>query len=183
MSCADPISFARLVDYWAGELDAAEVDRVDEHLLACASCSGESMSVSRLVGALRGSIPPIVSAEQARELAARGLVVVTNDFVPDERKEVLFERGVDVLLHRLGGLALGDVQRVGVVVRGGPALDVMMHDDFVPFDRERGEVLVACQRHFAGMPAEVVFEVQAHHASGDVTRARFVVPHVFEGWP
>jgi hypothetical protein len=182
MSCAEPIAFARLVDYWAGDLDEAESDRIDEHLMGCAHCTRESESVARLAAVFRGWIPPIVSADQVRELAARGLVVVTNDFAPGERKEVVFGVGVDLLVHRLGGLALADATRVGVVVTAGPGDDMMMQDDWVPFDRERGEVLVACQRHFAGQPADVAFEIHVHHASGEVTRTRYVVPHVFEGW-
>ncbi len=182
MSCAEPIPYAQLVDYWAGDLDAVEVDRIDEHLMGCEHCSRESASIVRLVTALRGAVPPIVSADQVRELQACGLVVVTNDFVPDERKEAYFAVGVDLLVHRLGGLALGDATRVSVVVKAGPGEDTMMKDDFVPFDRDRGEILVACQRHFEGPPSDVVFEVHTHHESGAVTLARYLVPHVFEGW-
>lgn len=180
MSCSEPIPFARLVDYWAGDLETAEVDAIDEHLLGCAHCTGESVSVARLVTALRGAIPPIVSAEQLRELAARGLAIVTNDFTPGERKEVVFARGVDLLVHRLGGLALADATSVSVEVTVESTHALLMRDDGVPFDRERGEVLIACQRHFASMPPDVVFEVSVHRASGAVTRTRYAVPHVFD---
>jgi hypothetical protein len=182
VSCSEPIAFARLVDYWAGDLDDDEVDRIDEHLMGCAHCTRESASIARLAAAFRGAIPPIVSADEVRQLAARGLAIVTTDFAPDERKEVAFARGVDLMVHRLGGLALADATRVSVVVTAGPGDDVIGQDDWVPFDRERGELLVACQRHFAGPPADVVFEVHVHRADGEVTRTRYVVPHVYEGW-
>ena len=35
MTCANPIAWATLVDYWAGDLNDAETAVVDEHLFGC----------------------------------------------------------------------------------------------------------------------------------------------------
>lgn len=179
MSCTTPIAFDVLVDYWAGELADDEVDRIDAHVIGCASCAAESEAVERIVAAFHGRIPPVISAEQLAALHREGLVVVENPFAPGERKEVRFDPHVDVLVHRLGGLALADVTRVQVVVRCESNDALLLEDDFVPFDRTRGEVLIACQRHFAALPSDVVFEVLAHDDAGRVTSARYAVPHVF----
>jgi len=50
-------------------------------------------------------------------------------------------------------------------------------------------VLIACQRHFAGLPPDIAFDVRAHEAvgsaaepgagGGPVSLATFLVPHVF----
>lgn len=40
-------------------------------------------------------------------------------------------------------------------------------------------MLIACQRHFAGFPTDIVFDVRAYEPSGVVTLTSFAVPHVF----
>jgi hypothetical protein len=177
--CAAPLAWEQLIDYWAGDLDGAETDRIDEHLFGCAACSAESARVARIVQAFRDALPSVVSAEQVGALRARGLVVEENHFAPGQRQEVGFEPHVDILLHRLGGLDLARVERVQVTVRAESTQEVLAEDHFAPFDRERGEVLIACQRHFANLPPDIVFDVRAHEASGAQSLATFSVPHIF----
>jgi hypothetical protein len=50
----------------------------------------------------------------------------------------------------------------------------------VPFDRDSGEVLIACQRHFVAFPPTIVAEVRARDATGSTRAARYPIPHVFE---
>ena len=50
----------------------------------------------------------------------------------------------------------------------------------VPFDAAAGEVLIACQRHYASFPPDIVFEVTAHRAGGPVLAARYTVLHVYD---
>ncbi len=38
-SCIAPIPFTALVDYWFGELQQNDEERIEEHLLGCAQCS------------------------------------------------------------------------------------------------------------------------------------------------
>ncbi len=57
--------------------------------------------------------------------------------------------------------------------------DVVFEDHFAPFDRARGEVLVACQRHFSSLPPDIAFDVRAHDPSGRVSLTTFTVPHRF----
>jgi hypothetical protein len=57
----------------------------------------------------------------------------------------------------------------------------MLEEPFAPFDRERGEVLVACQQHFAELPPDVVFDVRVIPRGGPPARdVRYVVPHLFQ---
>jgi len=179
-ACTTPIPFAQLVDYWSDDLADAEVERIDEHVIACGRCAAESAAVAGIVHAFRVAIPPVVSAAHLRELAARGLVVEENPVGPGDRKPVVFPTGVDILLHRLYGLELAAVTRVRVIVRSESSGEVMHEDLDAPFDRDRGEVLIACQRHFASMPPDVLFEVHAQHGHGETTVVRYAVPHVFD---
>jgi Putative zinc-finger len=178
-ACTTPIAWEHLVDYWAGDVDPAETDRIDEHLFGCASCTAESARVARIVEGFRAAIPAVVSAQQVSELRAQGLIVEENDFAPGERKEATFERHVDVLVHRLGGLDLARAERVQVGIRIVAGDRLVFEDHFAPFDRERGVVRIACQRHFANLPRDVLFDVRAHEPSGAITLTTFAVPHVF----
>lgn len=177
--CSHPIAWERLVDYWAGDLDDADTDVVDEHLFACEACSAESAGVARIVQAFRTAIPAVVSPAQTAELRARGLVVEENRFEPGERVEVIFEPDVDILIHHLSGIDLSRAERVHVGVRIESTGAVVFEEHFAPFDRDRGEVLIACQRHFAGLPPDVAFDVRVHEQNGRTLEATYSVPHVF----
>ena len=49
----------------------------------------------------------------------------------------------------------------------------------MPFEREEGAVLVACQRHYASLPPDTVMEVSIH-APGEAARtATYTILHQF----
>jgi hypothetical protein len=177
--CASPIGWSRLVDYWASDLDASESDRLEEHLFGCEACSAEMARVARTAEALRTAIPAVLAPEQLLQLRARGLVVEDNFVTPGTRREAEFRPGVDLLVHHLQGLALAHAERVEVSGRIESTGEVVFEDHFAPFDRARGEVLIACQRHFAHLPPDVAFDVRTHDRGGGVSQATYVVPHVF----
>lgn len=177
-TCASPISTERLVAYWANDLDAAEIDAIDEHVFACETCAHESARLEQIAHALRDRFPPTVSRADVETMRAGGSVIRENEFVPDNRTTALFERGVDVMIHRLRGLSLADAERVDVLVRS-EANGPMFQDMYVPFDVERGEVLIACQRHFEAFPADVAFDVRVHHRDSAPTTSTYFIPHVF----
>jgi hypothetical protein len=179
MSCATPIPGPELVAYWAGDLAADEVDRLDEHLLSCSACTAESARVAAVAQALRSFIPPVISREMLSTLRARGTRLVEHTFLPGERQSVVFRSDLELLIHRLAGLDLAQAVRVGISIRAESTGQVMMEDPDIPFDAQDG-VLIACQRHFAAMPPDVLFEVHAVSASGAEQSAVYLVPHVFE---
>lgn len=182
-ACATPIPFDQLVDYWTNELETAAIDAIDEHVFGCAPCAGELERVQRVVGAIRGGLPPVISNEQLAGLRAQGLTIVENTFEPGTRREITFAAATDLMIHRLAGLALADATRVSVTVRsesGG-----LVHEEpFAPFDPATGEVLIACQRHFSLFAADVVFDVRVHAPSRPLPQlATYVIPHVFVSRP
>ena len=179
-TCASPIAWERLVDYWANDLDGAKTDRVDEHLMACDVCSVACARVAAVREAVRQEIPPFVSHVRVEALRARGLRIVENPTVKGERVPVTFGANVDILLHRLGGLDLRGVDRVSVKVIQEATGEVVLDEPHVPFDAGTGEILVACQRHFGAYSRTIVFEVRAHETSGAEQIARYAIPHVFE---
>src|SRR3712207_127730 len=38
-ACAQPISSADVFDYWAGELESRDQERIEEHVFTCAACA------------------------------------------------------------------------------------------------------------------------------------------------
>jgi hypothetical protein len=169
-----------LVAYWAGDLAPAEVDRLDEHLMGCATCSAASARVSAVTEALRAMIPPFVNHATLDALRRLGHRIRENPLQPDDRRTVVFGADTDLLIHKLTGLDLTTATTVGIVITVEETGDVLLAEPSVPFDRGSGEVLIACQPHFAALPPNIVAEVRARDATGAERLVRYPIPHVFE---
>lgn len=180
MSCRTPLSSEELVAYWANDLAPGDVDRVDEHLMGCESCSAESGRIAAVAEAVRVFVPPVVTRAMLTRFRGEGMRIDENTFAPGMRQSVVFRAGTDLLVHRLVGLDLSSAERVRVTVSVESTGEVMMEVPDAPFDASEG-VLIACQRHFASLPPDVVMEVRAVEASGAEHRAVYTIPHVFEG--
>lgn len=178
-ACTRPIPWDVLVAYWANDLPEAELDQVETHLMACDACTTESESVAQLSQTLRELLPPLLRPEQVEQLRARGLVVVDNPMRPGERRQVSFPRGVDILLHRLQGLALEQAASVHFTLHDEDTGSLIAEVPDAPFDRARGEILVACQLHYAHMPPNTVAECEVRLANGDTQRTRYTILHLF----
>lgn len=178
MSCSSPLSWADLVAYWAGDLAPTQAEGMEEHLMGCSSCSAQSERVSAVVEGLRGLIPPVVSRAKLATLRERGMRIVENSFVPG-RKDVVFPRDADLLVHRLTGFDLSNAARVRVAVKIESSGATLVEDPLAPFDVHDG-VLIACQQHFSELPPDVLIEVAAIDASGSERLARYSIPHAFE---
>jgi hypothetical protein len=178
VSCRAPLPYDRLVDYWSTDLAVEDNDAIEAHLFRCESCTAVAERLGVLVQAFRTQIPMVVLPSDVVALRERGLTVVDNVFMPGVRSPVAFEPGTDLLVHHLGGLDLSDAQRVEVSVRSESAGPISV-ELFAPFDRERGEVLIACQRHFSALPPDIVFDVRVHRGSALPTVTTYLVPHVW----
>jgi hypothetical protein len=61
--------------------------------------------------------------------------------------------------------------------------DILFQAKDAPFDRETGEILIACQRHFSVFPPNIVFDVVTRDASQRETLTVYAVPHAFANTP
>ncbi len=165
MTCLNPLDWGTLVDYWAGDLDAAASDTVEDHLFGCADCTAAAARVAGVTEALRAALPPVVSRERIERLRARGARIRENDFLPGDRREVVFVRDADLLIHRLSGLDLTHADRVDFRIAAESTGELLASVEGVPFDPNEGAVLVACQRHYATMPADTVISLAIHTPS------------------
>lgn len=178
--CSRPIPPEQLTAYWSEDLSPEELDAVEAHLMGCPHCSEASARVAAITTALGAMVPVLVTRVALEELRGRGLRIVEGTLSPGERRPVVFERDVDLLIHRLGGLDLARVERVRFLLRVEETGEVILDDPRAPFERDTGEVLLACQRHFAAFPPNVVAEVRARDPSGAEHVATYVIPHTFE---
>jgi len=160
-------SFEELVAYFAGDHDGEGA--LEEHLFSCDACTREASRVAAITETLRSDIPPVIESARLSLLRARGLRVVENEFLPGDH-EIVFPRDVDVMVHRLGGLNLSAATSVGVRIFVESTDRTLVEIPAVKFDRDAGAVLIACQRHFAVMPPDVVMEVTVRGAAERVER-------------
>ena len=178
-ACVRAIGWERAVAYLAGELPADDEADLELHLLGCAACTETVARAGAVVEALRALVPPVVSRATLARLQARGVRVREQGFAPGARGQVVFTPDVDLLIHRLEGLALADARRVDVTVVHDGSGRVLVEVADVPFDPAAGQVLIACHRHYASMPPDIAFEVTAHTPDGTTRAGRVTVDHVF----
>ena len=179
--CTSPLAQETLVAYWADDLEAAQLDAVEEHLMRCESCTSEATRLSAVAFALSAVIAPFVDHAGLEALRARGSLQIRENVVqPDVRATVVFTADTDLLVHKLIGLDLTRASNVALTITVEETGDVLLVEPSIPFDRDSGEVLVVCQRHFASFPPNIVAEVRATGEGGTERIARYPIPHVFE---
>lgn len=114
---------AKLIEYWLGELDAAEDAQLEEHVFGCAECSARLQQVAQLAQGLRhaareGNVVTIVTPSFIKRLQDAGLQI--REYRMDPGGSVLCTVAPDddrVVAHLHAPLT--DVHR----------LDMVLHDD------------------------------------------------------
>ncbi len=144
----------------SGELDEATAASLEAHLFECDPCAEAWTSLASLVGGLRETIPMVISHARRDRMVASGKRLSVTEVSEGVDTPALFSPELDLLVFALKvDLAKVDRVRVDIVAPDGSKRFI---EEDVPFDRARGEVLVACQRHFEGMfESDPTFEVYA----------------------
>jgi hypothetical protein len=177
-ACLDPVPFETLVALWVGELGPADSERIEQHLFACDVCAASSDRLGKVVVGLRRTLPPVISHDHRDRLVAGGLRIRHTPVAAGIDAEAHFGSDVDLLVHVLkGDFAGADRVDVDVLDPQGIARLQMAN---VPFDRQTGEVLIACQRHFqheGGFAGDPVFKVQAYVAGVPLQVGTYFVRH------
>jgi hypothetical protein len=171
------VSFEGLADYLADLLEEPESNELEAHLFACEACASECERLVGIAAAVRDSVPPVISPEQFEALAREGRIAAENRMSPGQVAEVRYPPEGKLLVHRLGGFDLRRAHRVDVELvdlEGG----ILTRMNDVPFDAARGEVLIACQRHFANSyPDDASFRVEAITGDEREEVKRYTVLH------
>ena len=160
MSCASPLAWETLVDWWAGDLDEAAGSAVEEHVLGCEVCAAVANRVAATAESLRTMVPPVVAPERLAGLFRAGLKILENPIAPGQTCDFHFPRNADLAVHVLGGLSLRPGERLDVTLRSLTTGNVLGHVEDAPFDAQRGAVYLACQRDYAQLDHDLVAEVR-----------------------
>jgi Putative zinc-finger len=172
------LPFERIVAYLAGELPDDAERAVDEHYFGCAACAAAVEEVQTLVGAVAAVIPPVITGERLDRLARGGARIRATDVAPGQDVDVVFDREVDYLLHRLHADLRG-AERVDMeIVDGG---EVLLRFEAVPVDVTAGVVQIVCQRHFGemGFADDVRFRLVAVAPESRAVLGEYLVRHRF----
>ena len=176
-------TYPALVALWAGELEEAEAAAVDEHLFGCDACAAATDASRGSLEPCARSSPFVISHAHRMRLEAAGTRIAVTDVEPTLdptlRPMARFKPDVDLLVFALRG-DVSSADRVDVEIASPTGEPRYVLED-VPFDRQTGEVLIACQRHYEGMfPAgDPGFSVHAVQAGKRRAVGEYVVTHVW----
>lgn len=170
-------SAEELADFAASLLEERESEDLEAHLFSCRDCALEAEKVFALGFAVRRAVPPVLSVDRYQELSHEGRIATVNSISPGEVSEVRFPEGQSLLVHRLGGSDLSRARRADVSLFDREGALLARYDD-VPFDAEQGEVLIACQKHFADFfPHDIDFRVDVTLDDQRKKETRYTVLH------
>jgi hypothetical protein len=171
------LSQDRIADYLAGLLVAADEAELEEHLFSCRDCSIDAELHFGLTAAIRQAVPPVISPERFEALEGEGRITQVNSMSPGQLAEVRYPDAGKLLVHRLGGANLAGARRVDVELGDLEGRPLVRYDD-IPFDAVRGEVFVACQRHYAGLfPQDILVRVEVVLGDRREETSRYTVLH------
>lgn len=144
-ACARPLQLATLVDYWFGDAERAEQERVEQHLMECEACSARLRGFVELGEGVRraareGAVQVVVSAAFVETAARHGLRTREYRVPPGGRVACTVTPEDDLLLSRLEADFKG-VSRLDVVSRWQEGPEQRVED--VPVSPDARELILA----------------------------------------
>jgi hypothetical protein len=120
-SCSEPLDLGTLVDYWFGDLDGLDLDRVEEHLLECDACGSVLRSLVATEDGVRrlareGAFGVVVSPSFLETASRQGLRVREYRVRAGGRVDCTVTADDDLLVSHLEGDFRG-VSRLDLVVQ------------------------------------------------------------------
>ena len=162
-----------------GELGEGDAEEFEAHFFGCDRCFESAQRMTQVREQLREALPMVLTAERRRALEAKG-PIVTVPVKPGGR--ALLRLGTnDVNGLWLMQAPLTGAERVDFEART-PEGELMFALSDVPFDAERGEVVLACQLHYRAMEGsqEIHARLSATDANGKRPVADYILEHQFE---
>lgn len=160
VACSHGVAAENWIDFFASDLDEEAGERLEQLLFECARCAAEAERWGAVAGGAGMAIPPVITTKALRALQDQGELMNENVMHPGEHRRASFPDGGRLLIHRLRGLDLARADRVNIALSTPSGAPLVRFED-VPFDRDTGEVIIACQRHFGeSFPTDIVFEIE-----------------------
>jgi len=164
-----------------GDLTDDEAAAFEEHYFACEACFDRATHMRELILKLETALPPILSADQLAMLEAsrRSLPVV--HVQPGEGGTVRLGGTHSLAVWALHCDVAG-VTRVDLEARRETGEPLFTFRD-VPFDAERGQVLLPCHVHYYRAPSadpRFFARLSARDSSGSRPLGEYLLNHEFE---
>lgn len=176
MSCASLETIAA----WAlGELPQAEAEAFEQHYFGCSVCFARAERLLALEESLRRALPPVLTAQRSRTLAAREAVLAQVHVRPGEKGLIELGEAKPVGVWYLH-CELAGVSRVDLESRSVSGEKLFGFDD-VPFDAERGLVAMPCHLHYRSFGMDSLFQTRltSVEAAGPRLLAEYTLDHHF----
>jgi hypothetical protein len=140
-----PLADDLVLDWWTGELGAADARRVERHLLSCGSCSARADLLPAVAEGLRslvrqGRLPGVLSPIVVERLQRDGRRIREYRVAPGAGVQCTVAPDDDVVLARLSARFEG-VTRVDLLSRVDDGPEQRYAD--LPFDPAASELIVA----------------------------------------
>jgi len=166
--------------YTLGELGEAEQSAFEEHYFGCDDCLAQAARMQRLVQELEATLPSVLTTARRQRLETTLPRPKAVDVQPGGTATIHLGADEPVAFWVMHA-PLGGVERVDFQARDEHGTTLFTLND-VPFDRERGEVVLACQVHFRTLPGieKMRASLVATDAKGSRTVAEYRLDHHFE---
>ena len=180
--CATPVEFTDIVDYWAGDLSAADVDRIEEHAFTCAACAGqlaEGEALARGIAAVvrEGRFHSVVTDGLLNRLAMDGVRMRTYVLEPGDVVPCSVWEDDDLVVTRIRA-DLSGADSVTVVTRLGSGEEVSRSSDVMVRPGQVEIIDAISAALLRRLPAtRVQMTVIARAARGEWTLGDYVLEH------
>lgn len=180
MTCAISTSPEDLARFWLDDLPELEALALEEHAMECAACYEGLRRLAEVGQGLRVALavehlPPLPTPDQLIELRAR-LRLATVHCAPGSTTTRPMELGTDGIVFVLHAELTG-VDRIDVDICSPAGKSCLLLTE-APFDRDSGEVILACDRHTAQAGSESLIRLLAGAGGRILAEYRLVHPAV-----
>ena len=151
------------------------------HLFGCAACTSRAESVERLLNELRGMLPFLLTPERRKrleaELGTEALAIVNVSPGEQATIELGSDKPIGFWVMRAD---VQGVERLDCEVLTSNGAPIASFED-VPFDAERGELVLCCQLHYQALGAdeEMRVRVSSVGTAGSRPIAEYRLNHIF----
>jgi putative zinc finger protein len=180
--CPAPIGFDEVVDYWAGDLTAADEDRIEAHVFACAECARELAAAETLAAGIaavvrQGRLNTVITDGILNRLAADGVRIRMFTLEGSGIVPCAVWADDDLVVSRLRADFEG-VEAVSIVTRQASGEEISRLAD-VPIRPGQHEILNAFSAaHLRRLPAtRVQVSVTAQSGAVERTLAEYTLEH------
>jgi len=184
-SCSEPLDLATLVDYWFGDLDGPDLDRVEEHLLECDVCGSVLRSLVATGDGVRrlareGAFGVVVSPSFLETASRQGLRVREYRVPAGGRVACTVTAEDDLLVSYLEGDFRG-VSRLDLVVQFEDGREHRVFD--LPISPSSPELIVAqAMPALRALPSATMrMRLLAREGEGDRLVGEYTFAHTASG--